>query len=64
MSGIGDAENQYAASISKSRPVRTPKTRRLIQQHIDATDREMDTLVYELCGLTEHEIRIVEEAAR
>ena len=29
---------------------------------IDATDREIDQLVYELYGLMEEEIRIVEEA--
>ncbi len=28
---------------------------------IDATDRQIDRLVYELYGLTEEEIRIVEE---
>ncbi len=28
---------------------------------IDATDRQFDRLVYELYGLTEEEIRIVEE---
>jgi hypothetical protein len=32
----------------------------MLQRQIDATDREIDTLVYELCGLTEEEIRIVE----
>ena len=29
-----------------------------------ATDREIDRLVYDLYGLTEDEVRIVEEAAR
>jgi hypothetical protein len=32
-----------------------------IQRQIDATDREIDELAYELYGLTEEEIRIVEE---
>jgi hypothetical protein len=27
---------------------------------MDAIDRQIDALVYELCGLTEEEIRIVE----
>jgi hypothetical protein len=31
---------------------------------IDATDRQIDQLVYELYGLTDEEIRIVEEATR
>lgn len=33
-----------------------------IQRQIDATDREIDRLVYELYGLTEEEIEIVESA--
>jgi len=33
-----------------------------MQTQIDATDRQIDQLVYELYGLTEEEIRIVEEA--
>ncbi|KAB2308214.1 N-6 DNA methylase [Betaproteobacteria bacterium SCN2] len=32
----------------------------LVQRQIDATDRQIDALVYELYGLTEEEIRIVE----
>jgi hypothetical protein len=34
-----------------------------IQRQIDAADRQIDRLVYELYGLTDEEIRIVEEAA-
>ncbi len=34
-----------------------------LQRQIDATDRQIDRLVYELYGLTEDEIRIVEPAA-
>jgi len=30
---------------------------------IDTTDRQIDQLVYELYGLTDEEIRIVEDAA-
>jgi outer membrane lipopolysaccharide assembly protein LptE/RlpB len=33
-----------------------------IQRQIDATDRQIDQLVYELYGLTDDEIRIVEQA--
>ncbi|MBN1361090.1 MAG: hypothetical protein JW993_10875 [Sedimentisphaerales bacterium] len=33
-----------------------------IQRQIDATDRQIDQLVYQLYGLTDEEIRIVEEA--
>ena len=31
-----------------------------LQRQVDSTDREIDRLVYELYGLTEEEIRIVE----
>ena len=35
-----------------------------LRRKIEATDRQIDQLVYELYGLTEEEIKIVEEAAR
>jgi hypothetical protein len=34
----------------------------VIQRQIEATDRQIDELVYELYGLTEEERKIVEEA--
>jgi len=33
-----------------------------LQSQINQTDREIDQLVYELYGLTEEEIKIVEES--
>jgi len=39
----------------------TAADRELYQRRIDATNREIDRLVYEMYGLTEDEIRIVEE---
>ena len=36
----------------------------LIQRQIDATDKQIDQLVYELYGLTDKEICIVEEATK
>jgi hypothetical protein len=39
-----------------------PQRREQFQRQIDATDRQIDRLVYELYGLTDDEIRIVEEA--
>jgi len=36
----------------------------LTQRQIDATDEQIDQLVYEFYGLTEKEIKIVEEATR
>ena len=39
-----------------------PQRREQLQREIDATDRQIDQLVYQLYGLTDDEIRIVEEA--
>ena len=36
--------------------------RELYQRQIDATDREIDKLVYELYGLTDEEIGVVERS--
>ena len=41
---------------------KTPVEQTAIQRQIDATDRQIDQLVYELYCLTDDEIRIVEEA--
>jgi hypothetical protein len=38
--------------------------RTLIARRIEATDRQIDRLVYELYGLTEEEIGIVEAGAK
>lgn len=42
------------------REARTPHEQTALQRQIEATDRQIDALVYELYGLTEEEIRIVE----
>jgi len=39
---------------------RTPQEQTALQRQIEATDEQIDALVYELYGLTEEEIRIVE----
>jgi hypothetical protein len=39
-------------------PGRKPR----LQREIDATDRQIDQLVYELYGLADEEIKIAEEA--
>jgi hypothetical protein len=39
---------------------RTPAERNVLQRQIDATDGEIDRLVYALYDLTEEEIRIIE----
>jgi hypothetical protein len=41
---------------------KTTHDRTALARQIDATDQEIDRLVYELYGLTDEEIRIVEEA--
>ena len=40
-----------------------PQTRTMLKRQIEATDRHIDRLVYELYGLTEDEIEIVEGKA-
>jgi hypothetical protein len=39
---------------------RTPQDQEMVKREIASTDRQIDTLVYELYGLTEDEIKIVE----
>ena len=39
---------------------RTPQDKERVKREIESTDRQIDRLVYELYGLTEEEIRIVE----
>ena len=41
-----------------------PDDKTKIQRQIDATDKKIDKLVYELYGLTEEEIKIVEESGK
>jgi hypothetical protein len=38
----------------------TPQEKALLERQIESTDRAIDALVYELYGLTDEEIRIVE----
>jgi hypothetical protein len=51
----------------KKRPARaskkqSPSAKQLLDQKLAITDRQIDQLVYEQYGLTEDEIRIVEES--
>lgn len=39
--------------------IKTPQEKTALQRQIDATDKQIDQLVYELYGLTEEEIKIV-----
>jgi len=48
-------------SILNISTTRTPAERIALQRQIDATDKQIDQLVYQLYGLTAKEIKIVEE---
>jgi len=41
--------------------VKNPEEKTRLQRQIDATDSQIDKLVYELYGLTKEEIKIVEQ---
>jgi hypothetical protein len=43
---------------------KTPQRMEQLQREIEATDRQIDLLVYQLYGLSDDEIRIVEDATR
>lgn len=43
---------------------KTPDEKTRIQRQIDAIDQQIDGLVYEIYGLTEKEIQIVEETTK
>ena len=47
----------------KLKKTKTPHDRELIERQIKATDSQIDKLVYELYGLTEEEIRVVDKNA-
>jgi len=42
---------------------KTPQDTNLLQRQIDATDKQIDQLVYALYGLTDEEIALVEGAS-
>ena len=46
--------------IYRKRTWKIPDEKTRIQRQIDATDKQIDKLVYDLYGLTEEEIKIVE----
>ena len=43
---------------------KTGHDKTVLQRQIDATDKQIDNLVYELCGLTQEEIKIVEGGSK
>jgi hypothetical protein len=52
--------DQMLSLHKRLQAARTEQDKTLIQRQIAATDKEIDRLVYDLYGLTEDEIRIVE----
>jgi len=55
---------QMLSLHQKLATVKTEHEKIVLQRQIDATDRQIDQLVYQLYGLTEEEIRIVEAEDR
>ena len=51
---------QMLALHERHAAARTPHEQTVLQAQIDATDRQIDRLVYDLYGLTVEEVRIVE----
>ena len=58
---LGQAAVDLARQCSNAK---TDHERTVIDRQIEATDREIDRLVYELYGLSEDEIRLVEGAVK
>lgn len=48
----------------KSQAASTAADKKLYQRQVEATDEEIDALVYDLYGLTEEESAFVEEASK
>ena len=46
-------------ALHKKSP-KTPQEQEMVKREIESTDREIDSLVYELYGMSEEEIKIVE----
>ena len=49
--GVGQVRSRYLR--------RAPHVKTVLQRQIEATDRQIDALVYELYGLTDDEIAIL-----
>jgi ribosomal protein L31E len=55
---------QMLALHSQKEDVKTDHEKNLIERQIEATDRQINALVYELYELTEEEIQIVERTVK
>jgi hypothetical protein len=61
MVGLVEAMLQLQEQLQAAK---TAHDKKLIERQIDATDKQIDQLVYDLYGLTEEEIKIVEEETK
>jgi len=61
---IVERVDQILALNKRLSNARTPHERDTLERQIAATDRQIDKVVYELYGLTDDEIRIVEESTK
>jgi len=52
----------WGGAVQPLAAAKTPTAKTALQRQIVATDRQIDRLVYELYGLTEEEVGIVEGA--
>jgi len=59
MVALVDRASELRTGLSRAK---TPHGKKVIEREIEATDRQIDRLVYELYELTDEEIAIVEEA--
>ena len=56
---IVDNVNKMIDMHKKIKIIKTPNEKTALQRQIDATDKQIDQLVYEIYGLTEEEIKII-----
>ncbi|MFH1315638.1 MAG: N-6 DNA methylase [Candidatus Uhrbacteria bacterium] len=56
--------DQMMGLLQQLAEVESSQAKTVLQRKIDATDRQIDQLVYKLYGLTEDEIKIVEEGTK
>ena len=56
-------KDEWSLALQSNMVKKTDHEKSLIQRQINTTDKEIDQLVYELYGLTDKEIHIVEGAA-
>lgn len=58
---IVELVRQMLSLNTRSMDTQTPQAKKILQQQIDITDQQINKIVFELYGLTEDEIKTVEE---